>query len=127
MQYFTFHEKEAGHGKIVNKSILLITMKSNMVTEVSENEILQFLLKSIQESIPTNFDERKIAWGEFLGGMPVFTVREIEVKLTIIRSKFEKTSERGLQFKNEGNLNADTIQTMIAKDFFRFKASATRV
>ena len=109
MQYFTFHEKEAGHGKIVNKSILLITIKSNMVTEVSENEILQFLLKSIQESIPTNFDERKIAWVEFLGGMPVFTVREIEVKLTIIRSKFEKTSERGLQFKNEGNLNADTI------------------
>ena len=60
-------------------------------------------------------------------GMPVFTVREKEVKLTIIRSKFEKTSERGLQFKNERNLNADTIQTMIAKDFFRFKVSATRV
>ena len=86
-----------------------------MVTVVSENEILQFLLKSIQESIPTNFDERKIAWGKFLEGMPVFTVREKEVKLTIIRSKFER------------NLNADTIQTMIAKDFFRFKVSATRV
>ena len=33
----------------------------------------------------------------------------------------EKTSERGLQFKNERYLNADTIQTMIAKDLLKFK------
>ena len=33
----------------------------------------------------------------------------------------EKTSERGLQFKNERYLNADTIQTMKVKDLFKFK------
>ena len=33
----------------------------------------------------------------------------------------EKTSERGLQFKNERYLNVDTVQTMKAKDFFEFK------
>ena len=31
-----------------------------MATEVSEKEMLQFLLKSVEESIPINFDERKI-------------------------------------------------------------------
>ena len=46
-----------------------------MATEVSENEILQCLLKNIEESIPINFDERKIEWGKSLEGMPVFTVR----------------------------------------------------
>ena len=34
-----------------------------MATEVPENEILQCLLQSIEESIPINFDERKIEWG----------------------------------------------------------------
>ena len=34
----------------------------------------------------------------------------------------EQTSERGLQFKNERYLNADTIQTMKAKDLIKFKA-----
>ena len=33
----------------------------------------------------------------------------------------EKTSERGLQFKNGRYLNADTIQTMKAKDLSKFK------
>ena len=95
-----------------------------MATEVSENEILECLLKNIEESIPIDFDERKIEWGKSLEGMPVFTVREIEDHkkgsgengVTI-----EKTSERGLQFKNERYLNADTIQTMQAKDLFKFK------
>ena len=40
-----------------------------MVTEVSENEILQCLLKNIEESIPINFDERKIEWGKSLEGL----------------------------------------------------------
>ena len=31
-----------------------------MATEVSEKEMLQCLLKSVEESIPINFDERKI-------------------------------------------------------------------
>ena len=35
-----------------------------MATEVSESEIWQCLLKSIEESIPTNFDERKIVFGK---------------------------------------------------------------
>ena len=37
-----------------------------MATEVSENEILQCLLKNIEESIPINFDERKIELGKSL-------------------------------------------------------------
>ena len=37
-----------------------------MATEVSENEILQCLLKNIEESIPINFNERKIEWGKSL-------------------------------------------------------------
>ena len=49
-----------------------------MATEVSENEILQCLLKSIEESFPINFDEQKIELGKSLEGMPLFTVREIE-------------------------------------------------
>ena len=53
--------------------------------------------------------------------MPVFTDREIEGhkkesgKNGVI---IQKTSERGLQFKNERYLNADTIQTMKAKHLF---------
>ena len=43
--------------------------------------------KSIEESIPINFDARQIEWGKSLEGMLVFTVTEIEVL-------FEKTSER---------------------------------
>ena len=74
-----------------------------MATEISENEILQCLLESIEESLLINFDERKIEWGNSLEGMPVFTVREIEDHkkeswengVTI-----EKTSERDLQFRN---------------------------
>ena len=31
------------------------------------------------------------------------------------------TSEKGVQFKNERYLNADTIQNMKAKDLFKFK------
>ena len=31
-----------------------------MATEVSEKEMLQCLLKSVEESIPINFDEREI-------------------------------------------------------------------
>ena len=76
-----------------------------MVTEVSENEILQCLLKSIEESIPINFDERKIEWGQCLEGMPVFTVRKIEDHKKESGKNggatIEKASERGLQFKNE--------------------------
>ena len=49
-----------------------------MATEVSENEILQCLFKSIEESFPINFDEQKIELGKSLEGMPLFTVREIE-------------------------------------------------
>ena len=56
--------------------------------------------------------------------MPVFTVREIEDHkkengkngVTI-----EKTSERGLQYKNGRYLKADTIQIMKSKDLFKFK------
>ena len=78
-------------------------MKSSMATEVSENEILQFLLKSIAESIPINFmneNERKIEWRKSLEGIPVFTVREIEdhkKESGKNRATIEKTSERGLQ------------------------------
>ena len=78
-------------------------MKSSMATEVSENEILQFLLKSIAESIPINFmneNERKIEWRKSLEGIPVFTVREIEdhkKESGKNRATNEKKSERGLQ------------------------------
>ena len=68
----------AGHGKILNKTTLLITIKSSMTTEVSENETLQCLHKNIEESILINFDEQKIEWEKSLEGMPVFTVREID-------------------------------------------------
>ena len=33
----------------------------------------------------------------------------------------DMTSEKSVQFKNEPYLNADTIQNMKAKDFFKFK------
>ena len=78
-------------------------MKSSMATEVSENEILQFLLKSIAESIPINFmneNERKIEWRKSLEGIPVFPVREIEdhkKESGKNRATIEKKSERGLQ------------------------------
>ena len=58
--------------------------------------------------------------------MPVFTVREIEDHKKASEKNgatIEKTSERGLQFKNEPYLNADTIQTMKAKDLFKFKGA----
>ena len=48
------------HGKIVNKPTLLITIKSSVAIEISENKILQCLLKNIEGSIPINFDEQKI-------------------------------------------------------------------
>ena len=51
-----------------------------MATEVSENEMLQCLLKSIEESIPINFDGQKIKWVKSLEGMPAFTVEEIDQK-----------------------------------------------
>ena len=95
-----------------------------MATKVSENKILQCLLKSIEESIPINFDKRKIEWGKSLEGMPVFTVREIEdhkKESGKNGATIEKRSERSLQFKNELYLNADTIQSMKAKDLFKFK------
>ena len=82
------------------------------MTEVSENEILQCFLKSIEESIPINFDEVKIEWGNYVEGMPVFTVREIEdhkKESGKNGATIEKTSERSLQFKNEHYSNADTI------------------
>ena len=56
--------------------------------------------------------------------MPVFTVTEIEdhkKKSGENGAIIEKTSNRGLQFKNEGYLNADTTQTMNVKDLFKFK------
>ena len=70
-----------------------------MVIEVSENEILQCLLKNTEESIPINFDEQKIEWGKYLDGMPVFVVMEIEDhKKESWKNGVttEKTSERGL-------------------------------
>ena len=85
---------------------------------------MQCLLKSIEESIAINFDERKIEWGKYMEGMPVFTVREIEdLKKESGKNgmTIEKTSERGLQFKNERYWNADTIQTIKAKNLFKFK------
>ena len=97
---------------VLKKPTLLITIKSSIATEVSENEILQCLPKNIEESIPINFDEQKIEWGKCLEGMPVFTVREIEdhkKESGKNGATIEKTSERRLQFKNECYLNADTI------------------
>ena len=99
-----------------------------MAAEVLENEILQCLLKSIEENIPIIFDEQKIEWGKSLEGMPVFTVRKTEDHKKAEKMEsgkngatIEKTNERGLQFKNERYLNADTIQTIKEKDLFKFK------
>ena len=53
--------------------------------------------------------------------MPVFTDREIEGHKKESGKNgaiIQKTSERGLQFKNERYLNADTIQKMKAKHLF---------
>ena len=85
---------------------------------------MQCLLKSIEESIVINFDERKIEWRKYVEGMPVFTVREIEDHEESRKNgmTIEKTSERGLQFKNERYWNADTIQTIKAKNLFKFKS-----
>ena len=73
-----------------------------MATEVSKHEILQCLLKNIEESIPINFNECKIEWGMSLEGMPVFTVREIEdhkKESGKNGATIEKTSERGTLFE----------------------------
>ena len=54
-------------------------------------------------------------------GIPVFTVREIEdhkKESGKNGATIEKTSERGLQFKNKRYLNANAIQTMKTKDLF---------
>ena len=54
--------------------------------------------------------------------MLVFTVREREdhkMESGNNVATIEKTSERGLQFKNERYFNADTIQTMKAKDLLK--------
>ena len=67
--------------------------------EISENEILQCVLKIIDESIQINFDEQKIAWGKSLEGILVFTVREIEDHEKDCRKNgvtIEKTSARSL-------------------------------
>ena len=37
MQYFSFNEKEAGHGNIIKNPTLLIIIKSSMAREVPEN------------------------------------------------------------------------------------------
>ena len=99
-----------------------------MATEVSENEVLQCLLKNIEEIIPINFDERKIEWGKSLAGMPVFTVRKIEdhkKESGENGATNEKTTERGLQFKNERYLKADTIETMKAKNLLKPRSAIT--
>ena len=57
-------------------------------------------------------------------GLPVFTVREINQnnkESAKNGATIEMISERDFQFKNERYLNVDTIQTMKAKDFFKFK------
>ena len=69
-----------------------------MATKVSENEILQCLIKNIEE-----IKDHKKESGK--NGVTN-----------------QKTSERDLQFKNESYLNANTIQTMKAKDLFKFKS-----
>ena len=77
----------------------MITIKPSTATQVSENEILQCLLKSIEESFPINFDEQKIELGKSLEGMRFFTVREIEYykkESGKNNAAIEKTSERGL-------------------------------
>ena len=56
-------------------------------------------------------------------GVPVFTVREIEdhkKENGKNGATIQKTSERGLQFRNERYLSVDTIQTTKAKDLFKF-------
>ena len=56
--------------------------------------------------------------------MPVFPVREIgdhKKESGKNGATIEKTSERGLQFKNERYLSAYTTQTMKAKDLFKFQ------
>ena len=71
-----------------------------------------------------NFDEQKIEWGTSLEVVPVFTAKEIQDHNKVSGKNgatVEKTSERGLQLKNERYLTVDTIQTMKAKDLFKFK------
>ena len=54
----------------------------------------------------------------------VLTVREREDRKRgsgKYGATIEKTLERGRQFKNKRYLHADTIQTMKAKDLFKFK------
>ena len=62
--------------------------------------------------------------GNSMEGIPVFTVREMEDHKKEGWQNYatiEKTSQRSLQFKNERYLNVDTIQTVKAKDLFKFK------
>ena len=56
-------------------------------------------------------------------GVPVCTVREIEDHKKANGKNgatIQKTSERGLQFRNERYLSVDIIQTMKAKDLYKF-------
>ena len=73
-------------------------------------------------------DESTINWGKSLQNLPVFTLREIEKHRLksgkTPTSAITKTKERGQKFKNERYISADTIFSIMDKEYFCFKAVA---
>ena len=72
-------------------------------------------------------DESTINWGKSLQNLPVFTLREIEKHRLksgkTPTSAITKTKERGQKFKNERYISADTIFSIMDKEYFCFKAT----
>ena len=96
----------------------------------TDNEMIDLLLKIAESEIDIvvkrTVDEKN--WGKSLDGMPIFTIREIEIHrqnsgkmpgVSII-----KTLERGRKFKEKRYISADSIYTYLS-DFFKAKCKAS--
>ena len=118
----------------IDKSIVIVV---ESFTEESRN-------KSNKHSVPFSFcsssviqpkgsyqflyncDEEFITWGKSLLNLPVFTIKEIE-KHRLKSGKtpdsaISKSKEKGLKFKGERYISADTIYSLSDDKYFCFKA-----
>ena len=100
---------------------------------VTDNEMIDLFLKNVESEIDI-VAKRTVGeknWGKLLDGMPIFTIREIEIHrqnsgkmpgVSII-----KTLERGRKFKEERYISADSIYTYLSDELFLSKLNAKPV
>ena len=94
----------------------------------TDNEMIHLLLKNAEREIDIVVkrivDEKN--WGKLLDGMPIFTIREIEIHRQnsgkIPGVSIIKTLERGRKFKEERYISADSIYTYLSDELFFVKA-----